>query len=79
MAAELPFPISFEIPPGWTLVAPESSGHPEAAYVAVRNANASEPIATSFVVNGFANRGESRARVLNVHAPAGFDRRIAAD
>jgi mannose-6-phosphate isomerase-like protein (cupin superfamily) len=27
--------------------------------------------------HGFANRGERRARVLNVHAPAGFDRRIA--
>lgn len=59
MAAELPFPIRFEVPAGWTLVAPESSGHPEAAYVAVRTANASEPIATSFVVNGFANHGPS--------------------
>lgn len=37
MAGELPFPISFEVPSGWALVAPESAGHPEAAYVAVRN------------------------------------------
>lgn len=59
MPAELPFPIAFEIPPGWTLVAPESSGHPDAAYVAVRNPNTSEPVATSVVVNGFANRGDS--------------------
>jgi hypothetical protein len=66
MATELPFPISFEVPAGWTLVAPELSGHPEAAYVAVRNANASEPIATSFVVNGFASHDQS----INVAALA---------
>jgi hypothetical protein len=67
MAVELPFPISFEVPAGWTLVAPESSGHPEAAYVAVRNANALEPIATSFVLNGFTSRDHS----INVGALAG--------
>lgn len=31
------------------------------------------------VEHTFANRSETRARFLNVHAPAGFDLRLAAD
>ena len=58
MASELPFPISFEVPAGWSLVAPESAGHPDAAYVVVRDRNASEPIAANFVVNGFGTYGQ---------------------
>jgi hypothetical protein len=57
MSAELPFAITFELPEHWMLVAPESCGHPEAAYVAVREYSAPQPIATNFVVNGFAGRG----------------------
>src|SRR4051812_34233786 len=30
------------------------------------------------VRHGFANRGAAPVRMLNVHAPAGFDRRVAA-
>lgn len=59
MSSELPFPISFALPDGWTLVPPESCGRPDAAYVAVRKQNAAEPVATNFVVNGFAIYGQS--------------------
>ena len=31
------------------------------------------------VRHGFANRSDTAARILNVHAPAGFDLRIAED
>jgi len=31
------------------------------------------------VPHGFANRGDAVARMINVHAPAGFDRRLAED
>lgn len=59
MSRELPFPIAFELPDGWTLVSPESCGQPDAAYVAVRQRNASDPVATNFVVSGFASRGDT--------------------
>lgn len=59
MSSELPFPISFALPEGWTLVPPESCGRPDAAYVAIRQQNASEPVATNIIVNGFAKHGQS--------------------
>src|SRR3989442_10663196 len=55
MGRELPFAISFELPKGWTLVPPESCGQPDAAYVAVRQRNASQLVATNLVISGFAN------------------------
>jgi hypothetical protein len=58
MSHELPFRISFHLPDGWILVPPESCGQPDAAYVAVRTRNQSEPVATNFVISGFANYGQ---------------------
>jgi hypothetical protein len=57
MSVELPFAITFEVPQGWTLVDPESCGHPEAAYVAVRQENSGDAVAPNFAVNGFTARG----------------------
>ncbi|BBY09072.1 hypothetical protein [Mycobacterium noviomagense] len=58
MSRELPFRISFDLPDGWTLVPPDSCGQPDAAYVAVRTQNLSEPVATNLVISGFANYGQ---------------------
>jgi hypothetical protein len=52
MNRELPFPITFELPDGWTLVPPDDSGQADAAYVAVRDANAADPVATNIVISG---------------------------
>lgn len=54
MPAELPFPIDFSVPHGWSLVTPESCGHSDAAYVAVRSANAHDRVVTNFAISGFA-------------------------
>ncbi|MBU9767027.1 hypothetical protein FR943_24720 [Mycobacterium sp. TNTM28] len=53
MTRELPFSITFELPHGWELVSPESCDQPDAAYVAVRMANASDAVATNIVISGF--------------------------
>jgi hypothetical protein len=57
MRLELPFSISFELPEGWKLVPPESCGQPDDTCVAVRERNASGPIATNFVIRVSGNYG----------------------
>ena len=52
MSRELPFPIAFELPGGWTLVSPDDSGQADAAYVAVRSTNTADPVATNLVISG---------------------------
>src|SRR3954462_13357872 len=51
MSRELPFPMAFELPDGWTLVPPDSGGAAHAAYVAVRDANTADPVATNIVIS----------------------------
>lgn len=43
----------FTPPDGWTHVPPESAGHGGLPYVAVRDRNATDPVATNIVVSGF--------------------------
>jgi hypothetical protein len=52
MTRELPFPIAFELPDGWTLVSPDDSGQADAAYVAVRDANTADPVGTNLAISG---------------------------
>jgi hypothetical protein len=59
MSRALPFPISFTLPPQWSLVAADSCGQPDAACVAIRNAQATDPIATNIVVSGYALDGDT--------------------
>lgn len=58
MSRALPFPISFTLPPEWTVVPADSCGQPDAACIAVRNASSSGPITTNIVVSGYALEGE---------------------
>jgi hypothetical protein len=52
MSRELPFPIAFELPDGWTLVPPDDNGQADVAYVAVRDANTADPVATNLAISG---------------------------
>jgi hypothetical protein len=52
LTRELPFPIIFELPEGWTPVPPDEAGQADAAYVAVRDANTADPVATNIVISG---------------------------
>jgi hypothetical protein len=52
MSRELPFPVAFELPDGWTLVSPDDSGQADAAYVAVRDTNTADPVATNLATSG---------------------------
>lgn len=54
MTRELPFSISFALPDGWHLVSPDSHGHPDAAYVAVRTSETNLPVVPNIIVSGFA-------------------------
>lgn len=60
MSRELPFPLSFVLPAGWTSVPPDSCGQPDAGFVAIRENTLADPVATSFVVSGL---GVHNARV----------------
>lgn len=51
MSRDLPFPIAFVLPQGWTSVPPDSCGQPDAAFVALRD-DAPGPVKTNFVVSG---------------------------
>jgi len=53
VSSDLPFTIAFELPPGWALVSPDACGHPDAAYVAIRQKNVNDLVVTNFAINGF--------------------------
>ena len=74
MSRELPFPITFELPDGWTLVPPEASGRADAACVAVRDADTAGPVATNIVISGLGVHGAAvdvaalaSAQLTNLH------------
>ncbi|MBV9514354.1 MAG: hypothetical protein JO280_10000 [Mycobacteriaceae bacterium] len=57
MTATLPFPITFDLPPGWSLVDPDEMGETDAAYVAVRERNRDDGFPTNLLISGLGVHG----------------------
>ena len=75
MTRELPFPIAFGLPDGWTLVSPDDSGQADAAYVAVRDTNTADPVAANLAISGLGLHDAAvdvaalaAAQLANLHA-----------
>lgn len=52
MTADLPFPIDLDLTSGWIQIPPIAAGEPDAAFVAIRTADAAGPVPTSLVISG---------------------------